>query len=97
MLHMIRNAVDHGIESPEEREAQSKEPEAEIRLLAEYVGDSIRVVIEDDGRGIDLHDIRQKAASRGVMSAERAAARARPTLQRAFDALGFLPRPEILG
>ncbi|MFW6058417.1 MAG: chemotaxis protein CheA, partial [Persicimonas sp.] len=74
MLHMIRNAVDHGIESPEERMAQSKEPEAEIRLLAEYAGDSIRVVIEDDGRGIDLQDIRQKAASRGVMSAERAAA-----------------------
>jgi chemotaxis protein histidine kinase CheA/CheY-like chemotaxis protein len=74
MLHMIRNAVDHGIESPQEREASGKEPEAEIQLLAEYVGDSIRVVIQDDGRGIDPQIIRQKAVSRDLMPPERAEA-----------------------
>lgn len=74
MLHMIRNAVDHGIEMPAERQAQGKDEEAEIRLVAEYVGDSIRVVIEDDGRGIDPQVIRQKAVSRGLMEPPRAEA-----------------------
>ncbi len=72
MLHMIRNAVDHGVESPDERLRSGKDEEAEIRLVAEYVGDSIRVAIEDDGRGIDPQIIRQKAVSRGLMGAERA-------------------------
>jgi chemotaxis protein histidine kinase CheA len=74
MLHMIRNAVDHGIEAPEERKAVDKEAEAEIRLLAEYVGDSIRVVIADDGRGIDPQLIRQKAVERNLLEAGRAEA-----------------------
>lgn len=72
MLHLIRNAVDHGIESPEERKEQDKEQEAMIRLQAEYLGDSIRVVIEDDGRGISPQLLRKKAVSRGLFTAERA-------------------------
>jgi chemotaxis protein histidine kinase CheA len=73
MLHLIRNAVDHGIETADERQTAGKDAEAEIRLLAEYIGDSIRVVIEDDGRGIDPQLIRQKAVDRGLLEAERAA------------------------
>jgi len=72
MLHLIRNAVDHGIEVPEERQEAGKEQEAMIRLQAEYIGDSIRVVIEDDGRGISPQLLRQKAVSRGLFSQERA-------------------------
>lgn len=72
MLHLIRNAVDHGIESPQERQEAGKEPEAMIRLQAEYLGDSIRVVIEDDGRGISPQLLRQKAVARGLFSEERA-------------------------
>ncbi|MGM0554756.1 MAG: response regulator [Myxococcota bacterium] len=74
MLHMIRNAVDHGIEPPEDRVETDKDPEAEIRMVAEYIGDSIRVVIEDDGRGIDPDIVREKAVERGLL--ERAQANA---------------------
>ncbi|RDV37676.1 hybrid sensor histidine kinase/response regulator [Bradymonadaceae bacterium TMQ3] len=73
LLHLVRNAVDHGLETPEERQAAGKEPEAEIELSAEYVGDSIRVVLSDDGRGIDPQIIRQKAIERGMHTAESAA------------------------
>lgn len=72
MLHLIRNAVDHGVESPAERAAQGKEREAVIWLAAEYVGDGIRVIIRDDGRGIDPDVLRQKAMERGLLSADRA-------------------------
>lgn len=73
LLHLVRNAVDHGLETPEERLASGKEPEAEIELSAEYVGDSIRVVLSDDGRGIDPQIIRKKAIERGMHTAESAA------------------------
>lgn len=72
LLHLIRNAVDHGVELPEERAARGKEREALIRLIAEYVGDSIRVIIEDDGRGIDPKVLREKAVERGLITAQRA-------------------------
>ncbi len=74
MLHMIRNAVDHGIETPEERVETDKDPEAEIRLVAEYFGDSIRVIVEDDGRGIDPSVVRQKALERGLLDPSQAEA-----------------------
>lgn len=72
LLHLIRNAVDHGIESPAERLQAGKEEEGEIGLLAEYVGDGIQVVLYDDGRGIDPAVIRKKALARGLLNAEQA-------------------------
>ncbi len=72
LLHLIRNAVDHGIESPEDRLLAGKEEEGEIGLKAEYVGDGIRVVLYDDGRGIDPAHIRKKAVERRLISEEQA-------------------------
>lgn len=72
LLHLIRNAVDHGIESPEERLLAGKDDEGEIGLKAEYVGDGIRVVLHDDGRGIDPSHIRKKAVERGLITSEQA-------------------------
>ena len=74
LLHLIRNAVDHGIEPPDERTEAGKEEEGEIRLIAEYAGDSIRVVLSDDGRGIDPDRIKDKAIERGLIDANTAAA-----------------------
>ena len=70
LLHLVRNAVDHGIETPEERKAAGKEPEAEVSLHVEHIGDSLRVVLSDDGRGIDPEVITERAVAKGVITPE---------------------------
>lgn len=72
LLHLVQNAVDHGIEAPDQRGA--KPPVASLRLTAESVGPSVFVRVEDDGRGIDPAQIREAAAERGVLSPEAARA-----------------------
>ncbi|NIJ34750.1 two-component system chemotaxis sensor kinase CheA [Sphingomonas oligoaromativorans] len=68
LTHMIRNAVDHGIESPEERLAAGKSAEGTIRLSAEQKGARIIVRVADDGRGIDRARVRAKAIEKGIVS-----------------------------
>lgn len=68
LTHMIRNAVDHGIESPEERTAAGKPAEGCIRLSAEQKGARILVRVADDGRGIDRQRVRAKAIERGIIA-----------------------------
>ncbi len=70
LVHMIRNAVDHGVEMPEERKQIGKEPQGVIVLTAEQKGGNIVIEIEDDGKGLDARKIRAKAIERGVISAE---------------------------
>ncbi len=70
LTHMIRNAVDHGIESPEERLAAGKPAEGTIRLSAEQKGARIVVTVSDDGRGIDRTRVRAKAIEKGIVSAD---------------------------
>lgn len=67
LLHLVRNAVDHGIEDPEERVAAGKSPEGRLQLIAEMSGDSIRVILSDDGAGIDPQVIGRKAVERGLI------------------------------
>jgi two-component system, chemotaxis family, sensor kinase CheA len=66
LLHLVRNAVDHGVESPAEREAAGKAPEATIRLHAMQLGSEVIIAVTDDGRGIDVEAVRAQAAKRGV-------------------------------
>ena len=68
LTHMIRNAVDHGIESPDERIAAGKPAEGCIRLSAEQKGARILVRVADDGRGIDRQRVRAKAVERGIIA-----------------------------
>jgi chemotaxis protein histidine kinase CheA len=68
LMHMLRNAVDHGIETAEERRARDKEPRGTIELNAYPLGGSIIIEVQDDGRGISLDDIRAKALQRGMAS-----------------------------
>lgn len=70
LTHMIRNAVDHGIESAEERIAAGKPAEGTIHLSAEQKGARIIVRVRDDGRGINRERVRAKAIERGIISAE---------------------------
>lgn len=67
LLHLVRNAIDHGIRSPEERETAGKPPHGTIRIVAAQEGDRVRVVVEDDGAGLDLEAIRSRAVTAGVV------------------------------
>ena len=72
LVHLIRNAVDHGIELPEERERLGKPREGLIRLYAAQEGDRIVIGVEDDGRGMDAEKIKRKAIERGLLSPDEA-------------------------
>jgi two-component system chemotaxis sensor kinase CheA len=71
-LHMLTNAVDHGIELPEERIARGKPAVGTIRLTARHEGNSVVIEIRDDGSGMDPHKIKQTALRRGVIDKEEA-------------------------
>lgn len=73
LVHLVRNAVDHGIESPEERLAAGKPRAGTVILAAEQEGDHILLSIEDDGKGMDPVKLREKAVEKGLMDAEAAA------------------------
>ena len=73
LTHMIRNAIDHGIESPQEREAAGKPMEGTVRLESFHRGGMLAITISDDGRGIDIDRIRQKIIDRNLGSPKTAA------------------------
>jgi two-component system, chemotaxis family, sensor kinase CheA len=66
LLHMVRNAVDHGIESPTERAAAGKQPQAVVRLHAMQLGSEVIIAITDDGRGVNVDRVRLEADRHGV-------------------------------
>ncbi len=72
LVHLIRNSIDHGIETPEVRVKKGKNPRGKISLSAEHEGNNILITIEDDGKGIDPDVIKEKAISKGLISRERA-------------------------
>ena len=67
LLHMVRNSIDHGIETPEQRGATGKDPTARIRLAAYHRSGQIVIEIADDGRGLDREKILTKAVERGLV------------------------------
>ncbi len=73
MVHLVRNAVDHGIETPAERRAAGKAEQGTIHLHACHQGNQVVIEIRDDGRGIDVPAVLAKAVSSGLASAEQAA------------------------
>lgn len=70
LVHLIRNALDHGIESPEERLAAGKPETGSVELRAYHSGNHVFIEIEDDGAGIDRERVLQKAISKGVVTEE---------------------------
>ncbi|WP_174875266.1 chemotaxis protein CheA [Vogesella oryzae] len=72
LVHLVRNAVDHGVESPEERIASGKKPQSLVELTAEQVGDHIVIEITDDGKGMNPEVLRRKAIAKGLIDAETA-------------------------
>jgi two-component system chemotaxis sensor kinase CheA len=68
LVHLLRNSIDHGIETPEERIANGKPPQGMIHLSAEHSGGEVLIRITDDGRGMSSDTIREKAIERGLIS-----------------------------
>ncbi len=72
LVHLVRNAVDHGIESPEEREAAGKPRVGQVVLSAEQEGDHILLMITDDGKSMDAEVLRNKAVEKGLLERDAA-------------------------
>ena len=72
LIHLVRNAVDHGVETPEERRASGKPEKSLVRLEARQEGDHIVLMIADDGKGMSPETIRAKAIEKGLISEEEA-------------------------
>ncbi|MHB1224124.1 MAG: hybrid sensor histidine kinase/response regulator [Gemmatimonadaceae bacterium] len=66
LLHLVRNAVDHGIEPSDERVRLGKPPEGTVRVVATLRGADLRVTVHDDGRGLDTEAVRRQLAARGM-------------------------------
>jgi two-component system, chemotaxis family, sensor kinase CheA len=87
LTHIVRNSVDHGIEMPEQRVARGKRPEGHLKLLAKHEGGQVMIEISDDGAGIDVGRVKNKAIERGIVTAHQAS---RMTEQELLN-LVFLP------
>ena len=72
LLHIIRNAIDHGIETPEERKASGKKEEGLLCLRAFHQGNQMVIEIEDDGRGVDTERLKENAVQKGIVSMDDA-------------------------
>lgn len=73
LTHIVRNSVDHGIEMPDVREEKGKTPEGCLRMRAYHEGGQVNIEITDDGGGIHLEKVKQKAVSKGLITNEQAA------------------------
>ncbi len=70
LVHIIRNSIDHGIESPQEREGHGKNKIGIVRLVAEHCGAELLISVSDDGAGLDAGRIRAKAIEKGLIAAD---------------------------
>lgn len=73
IMHLIRNSIDHGIELPEVRKERGKPETGTLLLKASYEGNNVKLVIRDDGNGIDLERVKNKAIANGIVTQEQAA------------------------
>jgi two-component system chemotaxis sensor kinase CheA len=95
LMHVVRNALDHAIETPDERRAAGKSPMASIQIEAFGRGSHVVIAVRDDGRGIDVVRLREKAEEQGLVEPE-ATLSEKETLELIF-APGFSTRDEVTG
>ena len=95
LVHLIRNACDHGLETPEERRLNNKDPKGIIILAAEHEGNNIIITIEDNGRGIDPEKIKAKAVSKGIISEEKANELSKKEVYNLLFAPGFSTAEQV--
>ncbi len=95
LMHLLRNALDHGVELPEAREAQGKPRRAKIRLSARQQGNQVVIEVGDDGAGIDETRIRQVAIERGLVTAQQTYEMERRELLNLVFLPGFSTRTDV--
>jgi two-component system chemotaxis sensor kinase CheA len=95
--HLLRNAIDHGVESPQQRAALGKPPRATIRIRAEHRGDAILISVTDDGPGVDLDAVRRAAVACGSISAAEAEELADPQVLELLFTPGLTTRSVASG
>ena len=93
LLHLLRNAVDHGIETPEERQAQGKPAQGTVTVAFKRMGQEVEIVVSDDGRGLDLPRIAEKAVAFGLV--ERGTNLSDSELRRLILRPGFSTRDKV--
>jgi two-component system chemotaxis sensor kinase CheA len=93
--HLVRNALDHGLETAEERQAAGKNPEGLVRLTARHADGQILITVEDDGKGMDPARLRAAAVSKGILTQEAAAAMGDDEALRLIFAPGFSTAAKI--
>jgi two-component system chemotaxis sensor kinase CheA len=89
LLHLIRNAIDHGLEIPDERLKKGKPPQGRLSLRAWHQGGHVHVEVADDGAGLNADRIREKAIQRALITAEQAATMSNDELHLLVFAAGF--------
>jgi two-component system chemotaxis sensor kinase CheA len=72
LVHLVRNALDHGLETPSEREAAGKPAAGAVRISARHAGGNVVITVADDGRGVDRHAVAAKAVRAGLIAPEQA-------------------------
>jgi two-component system chemotaxis sensor kinase CheA len=95
LVHLVRNAVDHGIEDPDERERKGKPRAGQVVLAAEQEGDHILLTISDDGQGMDADVLRRKAVEKGLMDEEAAARMSDQNALNMIFMAGFTTKAQI--
>ncbi len=89
LMHLVRNAVDHGLELPDVRTAAGKPAEGLIRLAASHRGNQVEIRVSDDGKGLDLTKLRAKAVEKGVVNVDEAEAMDDRTARELIFRAGF--------
>jgi two-component system sensor histidine kinase and response regulator WspE len=93
--HMLRNALDHGVETPDERRAKGKNPQATLRVEARHHAGMLRIRVSDDGRGIDLDALRERIVRRSLATSEMARAMERQELLEFLFLPGFSTAKQV--
>jgi two-component system chemotaxis sensor kinase CheA len=95
LMHILRNAIDHGIETPQERLKFGKPPTATIHLRVYQTGNTVSIEVSDDGRGLDIEAIKLAAMRRGIRSQAELAAMSTAEIQALIFAPGFSTRTAV--
>ncbi len=95
LVHLVRNAFDHGVEPPDQRQAQGKPAEATIEIRAYYRGNQTYIEVRDDGRGIDLEKVKAKAIARNLITAAEAETLSSDRIQEFLFAPGFSTAAQV--
>ena len=94
LIHLVRNAVDHGLEMPEVREARGKHPEGALTIRIEQQGNMLFIEVGDDGAGLDLEQIREAALRRALVAPDELASMSTQQLHQLIFRPGFSTRME---